>query len=157
MLKDMYKILGRGSTSDYQLDRVGKRLFKTKWLGVHPVNVKPSIVMSKIHAVDRSAQQNKIKGNGMYYGIINVDHSNEPGSHWLSIIYDKSQDTWYIWDSFARKSTRLIPKFIRTIGYKYIDLNKKSNQLDSQDDCGQRSLALMLYIAKHGIQSAHLI
>lgn len=142
----MYKLLGRGVTTDVQLTRIGKRLFGNKWLGVHASDVKPAVIMSKITSK-----------TGLYYGIINVDGRFDPGSHWLSIIYDKAHDIWYIWDSFARKSKRLIPKFIRTIGFKYIDINQKSDQRNDQDDCGQRSSALLLYVAKHGLSNVHLI
>jgi hypothetical protein len=137
----MYTILGKGVTTDRQLNKVGKKLFGEQWLGVYPSDIKPHQLMKHVK-------------QGPNYGIINVDGKNDPGSHWLSIYWNAPDDKWIIWDSFARKSKRLIPAFIKTIGYRYIDLNEKSDQKSSQDDCGARSMAVLLYIKKHGLQYA---
>jgi len=137
----MYQALGRGVTTDIQLEKVGKKLFGQRWLGVYPVDVKPHEIMKNIKP-------------GLNYGILNVDGRDSVGSHWLSVCYDTKKDQWLIYDSFARKSTKLIPKFIRTIGYKYYDLNKGADQLDHQESCGARSMAMLIHISKHGPTSA---
>lgn len=140
----MYRVLGKGITTDRQLNTVGKQIFGKEWLGVFPSDVKPYTLMKNATM------------DGKSYGIINVDGSGEPGSHWYSIFRDASQPNakWYLWDSFARKSTRMIPKFIKTIGYRYIDLNKTADQKKSELDCGARAMAVLAYIKKYGIQSA---
>ena len=135
----MYSILGNDVTSDLQLNSVGRKIFKNSWLGVHPVNVKKATLMNRIKP-------------GLNYGIINVDHSSLPGSHWLSIIYNGK--TWYIYDSYARKLKKLIPRFIRSIDFRYINMNKQADQKDNENSCGARSMAVLLYTCKYGIQSA---
>ncbi len=134
-------MLGKGVTSDAQLDHVGKKLIGKCYLGTFPVDVKP---------IYYPACKDK-------YFIINVDGKNSPGSHWLAVFFSHELNTYLIYDSFARKSRRLIPRFISTIGYKYIDVNKKSDQRVSQDNCGQRSLAMLAFIKKYGYQHARLI
>jgi len=141
ILNTMYTALGRGVTTDRQLNRIGKKLFGRRWLGVYPVDVKPKTIMRKMNP-------------GANYGIINVDGSGLPGSHWLSVCYDTKKDKWLIYDSFARKSTKLIPTFIKTIGYKYHDINTGADQPDHESSCGARSMAMLIHIAKHGSKSA---
>jgi hypothetical protein len=139
----MFRLLGRGVTSDHQLNIVGKRLFGKSWLGVFSSDVLPNQLMKNVKP-------------GKNYGIINVDGRNEPGSHWLSIFIDTTVENakWHIYDSYARHSKRLIPKFIKTIGFKYIDMNTKSDQSETEESCGARSMAVLLHIKRHGIQSA---
>lgn len=135
-------MLGKGVTSDAQLDRVGKKLIGKCYLGTFPVDVKPIYLQTGCQ--DR-------------YFIINVDGKNSPGSHWLAVFFSHELKKFLIYDSFARKSRRLIPKFISTIGYKYIDVNKTSDQKVSEDNCGQRSLAMLAFIKKYGYQHARII
>lgn len=139
--------MGQNSTTDSQLNKIGKRLFKEQWIGVHPVDVKPKKIMPHL-----------ITSRGMHYGIINVDGSSQPGSHWQSVIYDGKTRHWWIWDSFGRKSSKLIPKFIKTIGSDYIDINiNGSNQKNSEESCGQKSIAMLLFIKKYGLKSARKV
>lgn len=140
----MYRLLGKGVTTDRQLEFVGRRLFGVNWLGVFPSDVKPRELLKHVDV------------DGSYYGIINVDGRSDPGSHWLAIILQKIEGSmfYHIYDSYARKSKRLIPKFIKTIGYKYIDLNGESDQTKKETNCGARSMAVLLFVARHGLKAA---
>ena len=138
------KILCHGVSSDVPLDRVGRKLFGKKWLGIFASDVKANVFSKNITT-------------GLNYSIINVDGSGEPGSHWLSVIFDTKSDLFYIWDSYARKSTKLIPKFAKMLGYRYIDINKKGDQGDEETNCGARSMAFILFVKKHGLKFAHHI
>jgi hypothetical protein len=93
----------------------------------------------------------------MNYAIINVDGRYDPGSHWLSVIFDATKNKYYIYDSFARRLKKLIPKFVSVIGFNYITMNTKSDQKNSESTCGQRSMAVLLYVAKYGLEPAMLI
>ena len=144
----MYKALGRSVTTDRQLEFVGRRLFGENWLGVFPSCVKPREFLKRADI------------DGFYYAILNVSPANDPpGTHWLAVILRKREGNafYYIWDSYARNSKKLIPRFIKSIGYKYIDINGQSDQKVSESDCGARSMAVLLYVARHGIASAKLI
>ena len=141
----MYQVLGRGITNDLQLNKVGKSLFGKQWLGVFPVDVKPARFLANV-------QPGKLN-----YAIINVDGQSDPGSHWLSVIFDASNNKYYIYDSFARRLKRLIPKFVKTIGFNYITMNGGSDQKNSSMDCGARSMSVLLFVAKHGLTPAMMI
>ena len=130
--------MGRGTTTDVQLDRLGKKLFGRSWLGVYPS--------------DKDIMKN-VKNLRLYYGIINVDRSYEPGSHWIAIIYDRMADLFHIWDSFGRPSKQLIPNFIKKINY--VDMHRNgADQKNKQNSCGQRSIAILLMAKKYGLDIA---
>lgn len=139
----MKKILGNGMTTDAQLNKVGKKLFGSRWIGVFSSDVKPTVLMPKTSPT------------GLSMGIINVDGKYLPGSHWLGIIYDGSK--WYIYDSFNRRSKKLIPKFIKMLGYNYVDTNSKADQKNSEDNCGSRVMAFLLFVKRYGIHRAHVV
>ena len=133
----MYKYLGRELTYDKDLTKVGKAFLKNQYLGTFSSDV----TLAKINKLS--------KGLPTTYFIINVDGKHEPGSHWLSVV--KKGDMFYIYDSFARKLKSLIPNFLKTVKHKYKNTNGKSDQYDHSENCGQRSLAVLLYGAKYGI------
>ena len=78
-------------TNNHELDQIGKQLFNTKWNGVY----------SQDEAV---RQANKLKP----YMIFNVDKSDQNGSHWISMIYDKQLQKYLIFDSFGRPTKKLL-------------------------------------------------
>jgi hypothetical protein len=133
----MYKYLNRGLTYDKDLSRVGKAFLKDKFLGTFSSDVK----LAKINRLS--------KGKTTVYFIINVDGKTEPGSHWLAII--KTGGVYHIYDTFARKLSNLIPNFLKTVRHEYTQVNGKSDQHVNSEVCGQRSLALLLYGYKYGI------
>ncbi len=141
----MYKIVGhKKATTDTQLTRIGRKIFGKDYLGTFPQDVKPNAVMSKV-----------TKGDS--YFIINLDKKNKPGVHWIGVYYNTNTDKFYIYDSFARKSSKILPHFIKTIGYKHVDMNGGSDQTDKMEDCGQRSLSYLVFVKKYGIQNARHI
>jgi hypothetical protein len=148
----MYHILGRGVTTDTQLRQVGKSLFGDKFLGVFHSGVKPMIFHKQITS----------RADGNWYGIINTSKFlSSPGKHWIGVIvrYRDKQPYYYIWDSFSRRSKRIIPKFIKSIGgYRYININTNgSNQKSTSSDCGQRTLAALAFAKKYGLANLQLI
>lgn len=143
ILKSVERKLGKGVTTDSQLTKVGRALLGDSYLGTFAVDVKP------IHLVAPARSE--------AYFIINVDGSSLPGSHWLAVYKNPELNKYLIYDSFARKSKKLIPKFIKTVGFRYVDVNKESDQKVKEDNCGQRSLSLLLFIKKYGYKKAKLI
>ena len=138
----MTSMLGYTNTSGRQLNTVGKTLFGAQWLGVYPVDKLPKTIHS-------SSTSNR-------YMIINTDISSGPGIHWVAVIVNKK--TLIVWDSYARPSKRIIPKFLKNVAHRYktmdAQLDKKTNQHKRSQICGQLSLAWMQYAKKNGIAKA---
>lgn len=145
----IHKILGKGVTSDFTLDRVGKQLFKNQWLGVFLSSVKPIEFLKNV------------KKDGEYYGILNTAKSKKSaGVHWLGVVLHikEGNHKYYVWDSFGRPTQKLVPQFIRTIGYRFVNINTNgSNQTTKQDDCGARTIAWLLFVKKNGLNPSMLI
>ena len=133
ILNQVYRKLGKGVTTDKQLTTHGKLLLKADYIGT----------FSQDHPLRRLGGKRK-------YFIINVDKSNKPGSHWVGVYYDGTK--FYIYDSFGRRSSKLLPHFIKTVGYKYADVDRDAEQKVRENSCGQRSLAWLLFVHKYGIQ-----
>lgn len=89
------------------------------------------------------------------YAITNVDTSSMRGSHWCSIFRDPSKKKYLIFDSFGRTTKSLIPSAYKK--YKPVDADHDSNQKDSQNDCGSRSIAFLMVCDELGFDYARLI
>ena len=126
----------KNATTNHELNIQGRALFKSKWLGVFMQD-------SKIPKSPKSA-----------YFIINVDRKHQAGSHWIGI-HRTIHDTYYIFDSFGRRSNKLIPLFVR--GKIHIDSDNDQNQHIDSKICGSLSLAWLKVIKEHGIRNALLI
>ena len=141
--------MGTGVTTNHQLNAVGQKIFGTELSGVHSVDVKITQYMKK--------KSNGVIDQNPSYFIINVDGSNQPGSHWLAVYFDPRTQKFNIYDSFARGLKTLIPKFIKTIGYDYVNTNKKQDQPNNADDCGSRTISWLWAVKLHGIEKARHI
>lgn len=73
--------------------------------------------------------------------IANLDASDEPGSHWVSIT------DGLVYDSFGRKSSEILKG--RNIK-KQVDTEYDAEQHESEDNCGARALAFLICFALHG-------
>lgn len=137
--KKKYKV--KGTTWATDLGRIGKDIFKDKWLGVFAQDTVPSSYLNEA------------------YGIVNVDTSNKKGSHWVAI-YKKGK-TIYIYDSFNRESKTLLPVLIRQLhstGRRYVDSNKlDAEQVITQRNCGLRCIAWLSVVRDLGITQARKI
>jgi hypothetical protein len=113
--------LGKTTTYSDDLEKMGKALFSSKFIGVFPKNKIP----------DRTGAPQAKR-----YMIANLDNNDEPGSHWVSIIDDLGER--YLYDSFGRKPTKILPNADIT----------KSSDLDSEQhlkekNCGARCMAFI--------------
>jgi putative methionine-R-sulfoxide reductase with GAF domain len=135
-LNHIHKIMGHNrSTYANELQHFSKKMFKHKFKGVYASDKYP-----------------KLKKNQSM--IINVDKSNEPGSHWLGV-YCYDNNRYLIFDSFGRPSVKLIPHF--GSGINLMDTDYDKNQLKSQSDCGQRCIAFLNVCHNDGFKYAKLI
>lgn len=125
-LKIFRKQLGVSATYSTDLDKIGKHLFGSLWGGVF-------------------ASDQDIPKQG--YCVVNVDKSNESGSHWLAVC-DR-----IVYDSFGRKIKKLIPHLqgIRDI------VDRDPEQTKQQEDCGPRSLAFIWVYDRLGKEYAVFI
>jgi hypothetical protein len=134
--KKIIKIMGVKNTTNLQLDRMGKQLFGTKYQGTFSQSYKP-----------RSTPAHQCF-------IINTDLKGQPGTHWVAVI--KNKNTYYIYDSFARTSRRLLPVFTR--GRLIIDGDTSdAEQFGDSQICGQLCLSWIQVVKDHGIRNALLI
>lgn len=137
ILSQMHRVLGKKITSNLILDRAGKSYFGSKvasrasrgaWLGVFSQDVKPPQLLRRA------------KVNALAYVIINTDPKSKPGEHWVGIIYDGKGNTVYIYDSFGRKSSALLPKFMSTMKKMKV-MSQDSKHDEEQKGASQQTVA----------------
>jgi len=122
-LREERKRLGEGITYEDDLRNRGKTLFGSKFNGVYAAD-----------------EPRPFRG----YNIINLDRSNEPGSHWVA------EANSLIYDSFGRNG------ILRGSGSsQYTDPD--AEQKVSEDNCGQRCLAWLGVYNDMGEKTAKLV
>lgn len=139
-LKDtIVKEWGNKALYDNEITDIGRQLLGKKYVGTYPIDKVP------------------LSGSDKYM-IANVDAEGLPGSHWLGI-YLKG-DTIYVYDSFARKSKKLL-KHLHDKAKKYkkkiVDINAKADQRGNSEVCGPISLAWLYIVYKNGIHAGECI
>jgi hypothetical protein len=134
--KEIIKLLGRKATTDIQLTSLGHDMFGKKYTGTYSQDHKPK------------------KLPKCQYFIINTDRRGGNGTHWVAIV--KNNNTFYIYDSFARNAKRLIPVFSKGKLIIESDLSDAEQRGDSEV-CGQLCLSFLYVVNKHGIRAALLI
>ncbi len=120
-----------GETSNYQLNKIGKQLFKGRFLGSFPCDSVRRVLPNKSC-------------------IINLDGSTERGSHWTAIA--RSHDgKLFFYDSFGRSWKNIIPILKRWFPGENIYCDTKDREQDeTQTDCGSRCLSWLSIFYKHG-------
>jgi hypothetical protein len=127
VLKYVEKRLGtNGVTMAGQLDDVCKSAFKSEWAGVYPADKLPTL----------NATQCKC--------IYNADRHDQPGSHWMSLYYDKNSGKTYSYDSYGRNlKTDKVYKNVKKS--KRVKLKQSQEfdpeQTDKESNCGQRCIS----------------
>lgn len=136
ILKEIVKPLGN-TTYLSDLLGIGKKLLGVKFKGVYPSDKIPKL--------------NDLSP----YAILNLDTSKEKGSHWVAIA--KHGDITYLYDSFGRKNTQIIPNLRFSGNGRIYDTDKDAEQKVYEMDCGARCIAWLLYFDKYGPKCALLI
>ncbi len=89
------------------------------------------------------------------YQIINVDKSNQSGSHWISIYI--TTKTVYIYDSFGRPSDKLLKYLTRKLKsykIKWRDSDYDAEQFGYSEICGQLCISWLACIDSYGVLNA---
>lgn len=121
LLHHIESFIGKGVTDSKTLDKAGRALFLTRWKGVFA-----------------SDQAYPNKG----YCIVNLDSSNEPGSHWVAVA------NGHVYDSFGR---------CNLLGAQRCAGDRKADQKNYETNCGQRSLAWLCVHQACGLNAANLV
>lgn len=117
-LNEVQKELGTGITSDIQLNKYCT--FLPKFRGTHAWDEQPKL-------------------KNLESCIINLDKSNQPGSHWVALYRYKNKT--YIYDSFDRKISN----------FRRVDIDKAVMQKSRELDCGQRCVAFLALVESIGL------
>ncbi len=135
-LRQIESKYGNKETNSIQLHKIGKRMFGKKFRGVFASN------------------EIEIMKSGEY-AIVNLDDSSKPGSHWVGLV--KCRGRSYIYDSFGRKTYKILPELIQSGNGVILETENDPEQEMIQEDCGQRSLSFLKVYDKYGWQAAKFI
>lgn len=132
-LKDVESKMNKNTTTNnIELNHLCKYLFKNNFRGVVPSDKIP-----------------KLK-NGQSC-IVNLDNSNQPGSHWTAVYKSKGKTIFY--DSFGRGHKTILKPLKNT--HKTIkNTEDDAEQNIVETNCGQRCIAFLLICYKYGINQA---
>jgi hypothetical protein len=139
-LKEIEKVLGKSSTNNVELYNYGRQLLGKRFIGVFSQDTVPTSLPAKC------------------FFIFNQDKRTGHGIHWLACY--KSGKTFYVYDSFGRKSKRLVPTFVKRLEshkWKYKDTDDDPEQTSNQSNCGARCMAFLICTKKYGIRKTILI
>lgn len=130
-----------GNTTTYlsQLDKAGRFLFGVKWRGVFPSDKIPKL------------------NDLTPYCILNLDKSDEPGSHWVALAKLPNKDASLFYDSFGRSFKQIIPLLNHTGNGVIRNTEDDAEQEIQATDCGSRSLSWLMVFDKLGSKYAKLI
>ena len=138
ILKDIITpIAGNNTTYLSELLEIGKKLLGDKFKGVYPSDKIPKL--------------NELSP----YAILNLDTSREKGSHWVAIA--KKDNNTYLYDSFGRRDTQIIPNLRFSGNGKIINTDDDQEQKVTEYDCGARCIAWLVFFDKWGADDAMLI
>jgi hypothetical protein len=128
--------IGNKETTDVQLNALGRDLFGSKYLGTYPQDKAP------------------IGKTGMM--IVNTDISSGSGIHWVAVY--STVKTIYVFDSYARPSSKLLKVLFRDAKTRKINIidsdRSDSEQRDNTAICGQLSIAWLCVVKQMGIKNA---
>ena len=139
LINKIYPLIGNSITYMTQLQQVGRKLFKTKFKGVF--------------ASDKIPRLTDIAP----YCILNLDKSNEKGSHWIALIKLKDTNDSIIYDSFGRDYKAIFPNVKLSGDGRIRNTDRDAEQKINEDDCGARSLAFICMFDKYGKDLSLLI
>ena len=138
ILRSVKKLVGGKTTYLQQLDNAGTKLFGAKFHGVYPSDRIPTL------------------STRTPYTILNLDRSDQPGSHWIAVA--KSNNDIIVYDSFGRTHKTIIPALGRGfVGGRVIDTDRDVEQDIMATDCGARSLGFLVFFDRYGAKNALLI
>ena len=84
------------------------------------------------------------------YAIINVDKHDQPGSHWIALAFDTLKRKRVLYNSLGESADSIMPQ----LGEVEENHRYDAEQSAKESDCGQRSLAWLLFLHIYGISAA---
>ena len=127
---------GKKTTYLDELERVGRRLFGSKFHGVYPANRIPKLS-------DRSP-----------YCILNLDNEGEAGSHWVALVKRAGDKGCVFYDSFGRRHTEILDNLPLSGNGKIIDTEDDREQGLLESNCGARCMAFIMVFVLLGEKEA---
>ena len=121
-------------TTNFELEKIGRKLIGPKFIGVYA--------------------SDKIPRDKQGYFIVNLDKSNQKGSHWVGVVRDGDGTTVY--DSFGRDTKNIFPDSWRDFG-KFEEVEDDAEQHWVEANCGQLSMSWLVFFSRHGRESSKLI
>lgn len=132
--KEIYPLVGNKTTYMHDLDRVGRKLLGVKFKGVF--------------ASDKIPILNDLK----CCCILNLDKSNQPGSHWIALA--KTNSGSMVYDSFGRCHTEIIKNLKYSGNGRITNTELDAEQEIHETDCGARCLAWLVLLDRYGPEIA---
>jgi hypothetical protein len=133
--KTIIKDIGKKALADDQIDKLGKKLFGSKWKGVWAQDEVPNVVGFMITNTDSSK------------------HINSDSSHWVGLI--QTPKTIYVYDSFGRQTSFVLPLIYAKTKKKIVDSKHDVEQHGANSEiCGQLSLCFLCVVKELGIRQA---
>lgn len=129
-------LIGDKTTYMNDLEKIGKKMLSQKFIGVYPSDKIPTL-----------------KNNE--YAILNLDKSNESGSHWVSIA--KKGNKTHFYDSFGRKDINIIKSLTYSGNGKIINTENDAEQKIQELNCGARCIAWLILFDRWGSRCADMI
>jgi hypothetical protein len=133
--------LGNTALDNFTIDIFCKSEFGSKYKGSYPVDAPISFTPG--------------------YYIINTDISSGSGIHWIGLICTKK--TAYIYDSFARNPSKLVPILIKRLASQKLKIIS-SDRTDAEQratnrgtlvvNCGHACLSFLKCASLYGIRNA---
>lgn len=139
LITTAHPLVGDKITYLSTLNKAGNKLFGVKYKGTFPSDMIPLL--------------NDISP----YCIVNLDNSKMPGSHWVAVAKIKGKNKSIVYDSFGRRSKKILPPLHGAKNGTIIDADLDAEQTADIEDCGARCLAFLYIFDKHGPDNARLI
>jgi hypothetical protein len=124
--------LGKKVTFGRDLTRMGHKLFGRKYAGTFPADMIPDL------------------DNQTRYTILNLDNSDQPGSHWIACGFAPQTGKVLVYDSFGRQTNDIIPSLVNKFGSGLEMVDDDPEQDIHEQDCGARCLAFLYVLDRKG-------
>ena len=155
----IYPFLGKKSTWGLDLTKLGNKLFKKNYAGTYSSNMIPDLGVVGIGGFfETKTNIDNISSDSKLYSCVNLDNSDEPGSHWIALAYDVYNGKIMIYDSFGRDTKIILPSLIEKYGKDNIVMSDDdSEQKIKEEDCGARCMAFLYVFDRFGSKYAKTI
>ena len=137
--QEIISMLGRTETSNDQINKLGKSIFKNRWGG--------ALSEAVVRLDKRIANK---------YFILNTGNQKSGGIHWVGMFIGNGK-ALYVYDSFGRRSSLILRTLVKQAhekGYKIVESNHDHEQRGYSAVCGQISLAWLITAKDLGIKNA---